>query len=301
MKKIRTGIFLLIFWMAVSSGVCAEEGESVRLDDKGNVIIYSSSMAEDGTSTMSMTISVEAGETDSVEFLFAQIGAEVLEYRYDREKKVLQLYIAGREPLFTAGTESLSIGQIRVKDGNGAGISAKVKIEEGALEYVYGSEVRMPEEMDFPGTVRISAGTSSSPAPPSGSGTSDSGGTSQGDSGSGSQDTGDNTRTPGNTGQGTGGQGTRPYPSPEPVSPTPVTPPPASESGENVQDQSGEQESGTTVPSANPYPENGDAEEEPAGEGAGINWVIVLAIAVIAIFAGVVIWAFVTLNRKPGE
>lgn len=301
MKKIRTGILLLIFWIAVSFGVYAEEGESVRLDDKGNVIVNSSDMAENGASTMSITISVEAGETDSVEFLFAKIDAEVLEYRYDREKKTLQLYIAGRESLFPAGTESLSIGQIRVKDGNGAGISAKVKIEEGALEYVYGSEVRMPEEMSFPGTVQISAGTSSSPSPPSGSGTSDSGGTSQGDSGSGSQDTGENNQTPGNTGQGTGGQGNRPNPSPEPVPPTPVTPPPASESGEKVQDQSGEQESGTTVPSVNPYPESGDSDEEPAGESAGINWVIVLAIAAIAIFAGVVIWAFVTLNRKPGK
>ena len=39
--------------------------------------------------------------------------------------------------------------------------------------------------------------------------------------------------------------------------------------------------------------------EAAAGEKSGIDWVIILAIGGIVIFAGVAIWAFVTLNRNP--
>lgn len=304
MKKFRTGILSLIFWLALSSGVCAEEGESVRLDDKGNVIISSSDMAEDGASTMSMTISVEAAETDSVEFVFAGIGAEVLEYRYNREEKKLLLYIAGVNSLFPAGTDTLTIGQIVVKDGNGAGVSTNVRIEDGAIQYVYGSEVRRPEGMAFPGAVQIGAGSSASPPPPADSDTSSTGGTSQGNSGSSGQEPGGDSEKPGNTGQGTGGQGSQANPSPIPVSPTPVTPTPAPTEGEEGKDQDGKQESDPDAPSVNPLPGSSETDREAdgkavTGEKSGIDGVIILAIGGIVLFVGVVLWAFVTLNRKP--
>ncbi|MCI8692507.1 MAG: hypothetical protein HFH91_07160 [Lachnospiraceae bacterium] len=304
MKKYRKGILALIIWLMMTAGVCAQEGESVRLDDEGNIIISSSSMAEDEAATMSMTISVEAAETDNVEFLFRESGAQILEYRYNREEKKLQLYIAGVNSLFPAGTDSLTIGRIMVKDQNGTGISAKVKIEEGALAYVYGSEVRTPEGMTFPGTVQIGAGTGT--PPPSDSGTSSGGGSSQGNSGSGGQEPGGDSGESGNTGQGTGGQKKPIIISPIPVSPTPVTPTPAPEEGEKEKDQDETQESDPDASSEETLPGSSETDKEAdgeaaAGEKSGINWVIILAIGGIVIFAGVAIWAFVTLNRKPGS
>lgn len=307
MKKYRKGILALILWLAMATGVCAQEGESVRLDDKGNVIINSSSMAEDGASTMSMTISVEAAETDSVEFLFQESGAQILEYRYNREEKKLQLYIAGVNSLFPAGAYSLTIGQIMVKDQTGAGISAKVKIEEGALAYVYGSEVRTPEGMTFPGTVQINAGAGA--PPPSDSGTSSGGDSSQGNPGGGSQEPGGqepggDSQEPGDTGQGTGGRKPPIVVSPIPVTPTPVTPTPAPEDGEKEKDQDETQESDSDDPPVYSFPGSSETDKEAdreaaAGEKSGIDWVIILAIGGIVIFAGVAIWAFVTLNRNP--
>ena len=302
MKRYRKGILALILWLAMAAGVCAQEGESVRLDDNGNVIISSSSMAEDGASTISMTISVEAAETDSVEFLFEDSGAQILEYRYNREEKKLQLYIAGVKSLFPAGTDSLTVGRIMVKDQNGAGTSANVKIEEGALAYVYGSEVRTPEGMTFPGTVQISAGAGT--PPPSGSGTSPGGGSSQGNSGGGGQEPGGDSQEPGNTGQGTGGQKSPIIVSPIPVSPTPVTPSPAPKEEEKGEDKDETQESDPDDPAVYPFPGSSTDNESDGqvsdGEKSGIDWVIILAIGGIVIFAGVVVWAFVTLNRKPG-
>ena len=304
MKKYRKGILALILWLAMSAGVCAEEGESVRLDDKGNIIINSSNMAEDEASTMSMTISVEAAETDSVVFLFRESGAQILEYRYNREEKTLQLYIAGVNSLFPAGADSLTIGQIMVKDQTGAGISAKVKIEEGALAYVYGSEVRTPEGMTFPGTVQINAGAGA--PPPSDSGTSSGGDSSQGNSGSGGQEPGGDSREPGDTGQGTGGRKPPIVVSPIPVTPTPVTPTPAPGDGEKEKDQEQDEteESDSDDPPVYSFPGSSETDKEAdreaaAGEKSGIDWVIILAIGGILIFAGVAVWAFVTLNRKP--
>lgn len=332
MRRYSIGVFVVLVLAAMLPARARAEGAGgIRLDEKGTVTLVSSQMAEDEVSTMSFSISVDAVNAESAEFLFSESGAKILEYRYNREEKKLDVYIAGNTPLFSAGANSLTLGRVVVRDGNGGSTSATASVSAESLQYVYGTEVRMVEGMESSGAVEIKGtDTDSQPTQPPTQPTQpptqptqptqpptqpptpspkpqnppDKGNDDDDDDNS--QDT-NNSVTAGNP-QGTA----RPQKTPKPVatkvpvvhvpqstarptsSPVATTQPPK----EDEEDIDVEQSAGATSEQA---PESSDSQEEESESGGKIDWVWVLAVGGIVIFAGVAVLAFVTLSRKPEQ
>ena len=97
----------------------AESGDGFRLDSSGQVVLDSDHAAKEGISSLCFRLTVEAGPGDKVTFEFAGSNASVAEFRYNESNKTMNIYMAGTNPLFAAGTESLDIGRVVVRNGDG--------------------------------------------------------------------------------------------------------------------------------------------------------------------------------------
>lgn len=144
-------------------------GDGFRLDQSGTVTLDSSHAAKEGISSCCFTLTVEPESGQQVEFVFAGDLAEIMEYRYNSDEKKLNVYVAGTDALFPEGTESLAIGKVVVTDGSGKNGKATVSVDEGSLQYVYGSEARTMEDVDMPEAVKLGqtggSGTITPPTP----------------------------------------------------------------------------------------------------------------------------------------
>lgn len=144
-------------------------GDGFRLDQSGTVTLDSSHAAKEGISSCCFTLTVEPESGQQVEFVFAGDLAEIMEYRYNADEKKLNVYVAGTDALFPEGTESLAIGKVVVTDGSGKNGKATVSVDEGSLQYVYGSEARTMEDVDMPEAVKLGqtggSGTITPPTP----------------------------------------------------------------------------------------------------------------------------------------
>ncbi len=166
MKKYLINIISVLFLLAAlpPAGVRAAGRDGFRVDEKGTVTVVSQHAAGEGISSLGFSLNVEPEQAASVGFQFEGSSAEVLEYRYDKETQKLNVYIAGTEALFAEGAEALTIGRVTVQDESGGEAAAKVSVVEGSLQYVYGTEARIMQGIDLPGTVQIgTAGTSRPP------------------------------------------------------------------------------------------------------------------------------------------
>ena len=130
-------------------------GDGFRLDQSGAVTLDSSHAAKEGISSCCFSLTVEAGAGDTVTFEFSGSNAGVMEYRYNKNDNTMNIYLAGTNPLFAEGTQSLDIGRVVVQGGNGGQGSAVVGVEDGSLQYVYGSQTRTMEGVSNPGDVQL--------------------------------------------------------------------------------------------------------------------------------------------------
>ncbi len=143
----------------------AQSGDSFQLDSSGQVTLDSFHAEKEGISSMSFSLTVEPEDAAKVEFLFAGSSAEILEYTYHAEEKELNIYMAGTDPLFAEGTESLALGKVVVTDGNGQSVKATVGVVPDSLKYVYGSSLKCVEGVGIPENVQIGGTEAATPTP----------------------------------------------------------------------------------------------------------------------------------------
>lgn len=157
MRKYLCNILAVFFLLVILPPVQvrAAGGDGFGLDEKGTVTVLSRHAAKEEISSLCFSLQVESADADRVEFQFEADVAEVQEFRYDEDAKRLNVYVAGTEALFAAGTESLTVGRIVVLDTGGREAAAKVNVVEDSLQYVYGSELKTMQDLDLPGTVQI--------------------------------------------------------------------------------------------------------------------------------------------------
>lgn len=154
----------LLAAMLLPGRVLAESGDGFRLDSSGQVTLDSGHAAKEGISSLCFCLTVEAGPGDTVAFEFAGSNASISEYRHNENDKTLNIYMAGTDPLFAGGAESLDIGRVVVRSGDGGEGSAVVGVTENSLQYVYGAEARTMEGVSSPEAVQL--GTPASTATP---------------------------------------------------------------------------------------------------------------------------------------
>lgn len=292
MKKHLRNILIGLTLLAAlpSMRVLAAGRDGFRLDDSGTVTVLSQHAAKEEVSSLGFSLLVEAENAGRVEFQFTESSAEILEYRYDKDTKKLNIYVAGTERLFAAGTDALTIGRVIVQDENGGEASARVSVVEDSLQYVYGSERKTMQELDLPEAVQLGSVRDDSP-----------------------DDDDDNVPavTPAAT------PAPSPVRTPKPTAGPVVTPAPTRSPGAGNSYQAsagtprpspdGRPESTTappaeeSVPGITPLPGGGNA-GQPADqdmESQGIDIVLVIAIIAIVLVAIVVGVAFVVLGKLP--
>ena len=103
----------LLAAMALPGRAFAESGDGFRIDGSGQVVLDSDHAAKEGVSSLCFTLTVEAGAGDTVTFEFSGSNASVMEYRYNKNDNTMNIYVAGTDPLFAEGTQSLDIGRDR--------------------------------------------------------------------------------------------------------------------------------------------------------------------------------------------
>ncbi len=165
MKKYLYQLFpvLFLFVALLPLQVRAADRDGVKLDGNGTVTVVLPSAAGEGISSLGFSLSVESAGEEAAEFRFEGNPAEILEYRYDKDTRKMNVYVAGTEALFTEGADSLTIGRVIIRDESGKESSASVSVVEGSLQYVNGSELKTVTDMELPGTVQIGASSGTTP------------------------------------------------------------------------------------------------------------------------------------------
>ena len=296
LRNILLTMSLLIFLLPMQARATGRDG--FKLDGGGTVTLVSPYAVQEGISSLGFSLSVEPSGAADVEFQFEGSLAEILEYRYDKDNRKLNVYVAGTEALFAEGTDSLKVGRVIVRDANGGETAAKVSVVENSLQYVCGTELKTMENIDLPGTVQIGPSTGTTPVPePQEPDDSDS---QEDDTPAASQtqppvqsagvtQKPQPTRTPARPQSTGGGQADQ---SQVVASESPK--PSESSLPEKTPERTPEEEDGFIFSKS---PEGEDAEQ--AEESEGVNVVLVIAVIVIAIVVVVEIVAFVVVKRKP--
>lgn len=157
MKKhwIHIAVAAFVYMFALALKAEAASGNSVRLDQAGTVTIVSGHAARDKVCSLQLSLSVDAAGAEEIEFQFQGNRAKVQEFRYDKEEKKLNLYLAGTDPLFAEQADTLVLGKIVALDRNGVSVSAAVSVVADSLQYVYGAELKTVEDVELPGTVQV--------------------------------------------------------------------------------------------------------------------------------------------------
>ena len=316
--KMAVSVLLLAFLLPAGARAAGDDG--FRLDEQGTVTVVSGHAAQERISSLCFSLSVDAAGAEKVDFTFNNSNAKVLEYRYDGTTGELKVYVAGTEALFGAGTDSLALGRVTVADGNGNAVEARVSVVEDSLRYVYGTELRTMVNVDLPGEVTLPGGkvqVTPTPAPtptptpvPTPAPT--------------PTPTLAPTPTPAPGGSQTPQPPAQPTPTPEPARTPESTSRPASRPGTNhganrtprptqtpeadpTPEPSKSPEPGTVSPTPGPLedpvvsPEVTDDPlyyEVPEDEGKP-DLVVVVAIAAMVLFGGILALAVVTLSKKP--
>ena len=168
-KKIWSMLVTAFLFIGLSSMRCfAEGGNEVRLDQEGTVTIISPSAAAEGVSSLQFSVTIDAGNAERVEFAFDQSNAKIAEYRYNKDEKKLNVYLAGTEALFADGAETLTMGKVKVLDAAGRDVAATVSIVADSVQYVDGTELKTMEGVTVSDPVKIHDNNQGATNPPSG-------------------------------------------------------------------------------------------------------------------------------------
>ncbi len=333
MKKniwnVLSTVFLLV-WLSPFLSF-AEGGNEVRLDQEGTVTIIFPSAAAEEISSLQFSVTVDAGNAERVEFAFDESNAKITEYRYNKDEKKLNVYVAGTEALFADSTNALKMGRVIVLDGDGKEAAATVSVIADSVQYVYGTELRTMESVTVSEPVQINQGSGSTGGDNSQDDDSDDDDSDDDSNNDDSDDDEDSTDSAGQgtvPSQGTVNQGQRPNngnqiagnrpqgngggtqgtnsgsqttgstamntPVPSAV-PTPA-PTPSAVPTPSADSSSGEASQPSTVPEMIPTGSDNQNKTESSG---GINWLWVAVAIVVILFVGVAVMAVVVLNGKP--
>lgn len=291
-KYLGTALLIMFLLAAVpAANAWAAEGEGLKVDGSGKVTLTSSYAAQEGISSICFSLSVNSENAEKVQFRFDESAAKILEYRYDKENKRLNVYIAGTDALMKEG-QSLSIGSIEVLDANGGGAPAEVSVAAGTLMYVYGTELKWMADLETAGAVKINA----SAAPPA------------------QESDPSDSREPEPTPEPQPTKAPQAVPTPQPVTPyqpnivrpTPTpqptaTPTPTPAPSESPAPEGSSEEPESTEAMHPQENDEGSSLEESEEAAGGIDWVFVIAIGAIVLFVAVVVMAVVVLKKKPSK
>lgn len=137
----------------------ASEAQSVMLTasgDRAEIALNFPQAAAEEISSLQISLRVSVNSDKArVEFIQSELPAKIVESRYHSDTNMLNIYIAGTQPLFGKSNPILSLGYVKIS-GEGSA-AADVEIVENSLKFVRGTELVVQDSgVDYPAAVRIS-------------------------------------------------------------------------------------------------------------------------------------------------
>ena len=140
----------LVLSLAFPQRIYAAQTDTVTLENQGEQVAVSVNMANANKEkitaiSMSLNVEVQDGNKDDVSFLFSQALEEaVKDYRYDKDRGVLSIYVASGSSLFDEN-DNLNLGAVRFQKADSAdSLKAEVSVTENSIQTVnkaYGSKI----------------------------------------------------------------------------------------------------------------------------------------------------------------
>ena len=140
----------LVLSLAFPQRIYAAQTDTVTLENQGEQVAVSVNMANANKEkitaiSMSLNVEVQDGNKDDVSFLFSQALEEaVKDYRYDKDRGVLSIYVASGSSLFDEN-DNLNLGAVRFQKADSAdSLKAEVSVAENSIQTVnkaYGSKI----------------------------------------------------------------------------------------------------------------------------------------------------------------
>lgn len=155
--------------MALGTSVFAASSvQTVELNANGSeaqlIMDFPQAAAEEIASMQISLVISPSSDSADIEFVpDSELPAKIVESRYHSDTGVLTVYLAGTKALFS-GISPLTVGKIKIV---GSDVSAAVRVEEGSIKFVRGSELVSPSgDIIYPGSVAISTGSAPVPLLP---------------------------------------------------------------------------------------------------------------------------------------
>ena len=168
-KKMLTAAALIVCCiMPLSIGVSAAENNEIELEANGSeasLELYFPQAAAEETASMQVSVSVRAS-SDNVDLEFipdSGLAAKIVESRYQSDKGILNIYLAGTKALFSS-SGSAKVGIIKISTSGSSAASAVVEVVEDSVKFVRSGELVSPDgDIDYPASVTVTASGQSSP------------------------------------------------------------------------------------------------------------------------------------------
>lgn len=172
MKKHFLSLFLclVLFTLLLPASAFAESGAvtlTPRQDSAGVTVTLPQGVDSGVTSLrLSFQVQLTGGDSEKTSAQFSFDGAlpgSVREYRYDARTGRLNLYVAGRDKLFTDNT--VRLGSLVLTSSDAAGATASVSVVENSLELANAAHGAEKPGVDVQ-TVELAVGSTQQPETP---------------------------------------------------------------------------------------------------------------------------------------
>lgn len=154
-------VFAVIAVLPLTVQAEGTKADLIELKQESDGVLVKLTLAEaagEEISSLGLGLKLESAVSREItgSFVFGEDvtkRAKVAEYRYQKDTGILNLYIAGTEPLFGDGEETITLGKASAKDNSGAAASVKISVPEDSLTIVEGTMKRTvdhPEVLETP-------------------------------------------------------------------------------------------------------------------------------------------------------
>ncbi|MDE5738525.1 MAG: LPXTG cell wall anchor domain-containing protein [Oscillospiraceae bacterium] len=117
--------------------------DTVKITNSGQISLISNHAELDNINTMQLSLQLDSDiAIANAYFNFEEINAKVATYRYKADSNQINIYLSGKENLFT-DSDLLELGTVIAEDEDGYAIPVTISVVEDSLKYVYQNQTQV--------------------------------------------------------------------------------------------------------------------------------------------------------------
>ncbi|MDE6707009.1 MAG: LPXTG cell wall anchor domain-containing protein [Oscillospiraceae bacterium] len=117
--------------------------DTVKITNSGQISLISNHAELDNINTLQLSLQLDSDiAIANAYFNFEEINTKVATYRYKADSNQINIYLSGKENLFT-DSDTLVLGTVIAEDEDGYAIPVTINIVEDSLKYVYQTQTQV--------------------------------------------------------------------------------------------------------------------------------------------------------------